>query len=55
MADKEHDGLRPEQKPANQTSVKNGSVKQRSGHEPKETDTARGSEPDTRGSSQNRG
>lgn len=53
--DKGHDGLRPEQKPANQTSVQSGNVKQRSGHEPKNTDLARGSEPETRGSSQQRG
>ncbi len=55
MADKPHDGLRPDQKPANQTSVKSGNVKQRSSHEPKNTDLARGSEPETRGSSQQRG
>lgn len=53
--DNSRDGLRPDQKPANQTGVQSGNVKQRSGHEPKNTDLARGSEPETRGSSQQRG
>ncbi|MAF29548.1 MAG: hypothetical protein CL820_00450 [Croceicoccus sp.] len=54
-AETNDDGLREDQKPANQTGMQNGNVKQRSGHTPKNTDLARGSEPETRGSSQQRG
>ena len=53
--DNSRDGLRPDQKPANQTGGQSGNVKQGSGHEPKNTALARGSEPETRGSSQQRG
>ena len=54
-AETNDDGLREDQKPANQTGMQNGNVKQRSGHTPKNTDLARGSEPEPRGSSQQRG
>ena len=37
-----------DQKPANQTDVAPGSVKQRGGHNPKGDDLPRGSETDTR-------
>jgi hypothetical protein len=50
----EKTGPREQQKPANQTDVDNGSV-QRSGHEPKNTDLSRGSEPATRAASHQRG
>lgn len=40
--------------PANQTGPAEGSVKQRSGHEPKGKDLPRGSEVETRNSSNNR-
>lgn len=41
-------------RPANQTEPEPGSVPQRNGHQPRQTDLARGSEPATRGSSGNR-
>lgn len=49
-------GKQPNQRPANQTGVENGAIKsaQRTGHEPKNVDLARGSEPETRAASQHR-
>lgn len=46
----------PDQKPQNQTGEDKGPIKgpQRTGHNTRVKDTARGSEPDTRGASGNR-
>ena len=46
----------PDQKPQNQTGEDQGSIKgpQRTSHNTRVTDTARGSEPETRNSSNNR-